>query len=279
VSDTSNPSMASSEVSSQVTALTEVFGEEFGKNFRDPVICLETTLSAPPPISMYKRDFRLLSRALYLESVYRRREGFNQEILNSFEKMLGEKLGAIRQLFENRRQQLMKLYNDNGVLPVQVYMNTQSFTVPVIAPYAKSFIDLLDLLDGYYNLTGCAALHGLLKSDQRRTSEMECRKAVRSFIGMVRTEQAKLRKENIRMREERGIAHDPDELIAEKMADEASHDYDKDPQEGGSPAQMSESQAVLDSIVSTGIAATKAASRTAKPAGETKPTVQTETQT
>jgi len=250
----------------KIQAIAEVFGQEFAEQFRDPVLCMEQTLWAPMPQGMYRRDFRLLSRSLYLESVYRRREGYNQDILDNFARMIGEKLAAITKLFESRTTQLTKLFKDNGHTPVEVYVKPQHIYAPVIAPGARSFIQLLERLDKYYQLTGCGTLMGLLDGGQRRTAELELRKAVRSFTGMVRTEQAKLRKESLRLQEERrGHAVDTeveaDVKQAERLADEAEQNMAESTEDMAAHVDPTEAGAVLDSIVATGVAGSTAATR------------------
>lgn len=250
----------------KIQALAEVFGQEFAEQFRDPVLCIDQTLWAPMPQGMFRRDFRLLSRSLYLESVYRRREGYNQETLDNFARMIGEKLAAINKLFESRTNQLTKLFKDNGHSPVDVYVKPQHIYAPVIAPGARSFIELLGRLDKYYQLTGCGTLMGLLDGSQRRTAELELRKAVRSFTGMVRTEQAKLRKESLRLQDERrghavDVEVEADVAKAEKLADEAEKNMAESTEDMAAHVDPSEASAVLDSIVATGVAGSTAAAR------------------
>jgi hypothetical protein len=250
----------------KLTALADVFGEEFADNFRDPVLCTEQTLWAPMPQGMYRRDFRLLSRSLYLESVYRRRTGYNQDVLDNFARMIGEKLVAITKLFETRNAQLTKLYKDNGQKAESVYLKPQHLYVPIIAPGARSFMQLLERLDNYYQLTGCATLLGLLDGGQRRGAELELRKAVRSFIGMVRTEQAKLRRESVRLQNERsGHAVDADVeqqvIHAEQLVDEAEKHMQESTEDLASHVAPEDAQGVLDAIVANGTAAGTAATR------------------
>lgn len=250
----------------RIIALSEVFGERFAYTFRDPMLMMDQPLSVPVTQSMYRRDFPLLSRALYLESVYRRREGYNIELLENFARMIGEKLVAVTKLFDNRTTQMMALFKSNGVKAVSVYVHTMDLHVPIIASHARNFILLLKKLDDFYQLVGCAALNGLVDSAQRRTAELEARKAVRSFTGMVRTEQAKLRKESQRLRDQRFGVAEPELQHAEDMADAAEKTYDESKEDPASAVAPEEAQAVLDSIVTNGVAAATAAGRRTKAA-------------
>lgn len=258
----------------RIDALSEVFGEAFGRTFRDPVLFMNETLGAPPPLAMYRRDFRLLSRALYLESVYRRREGFNPELLDNFARMTGEKIINITTLFGKLTARMELLFKNAGIEITPVYLQKQNLYIPVIAPHARNFVALLRKLDDFYNMVGCAHLNGLIDGGQRRTAELDSRKAVRAFIGMVRTEQARLRKESLRLRETRaGVPESSEVAMAENLADEAHATYDAAAHADDHAANVSpdEAASVLEGIVASGVAASsRAKPKKDEPAIETQ---------
>lgn len=247
-----------------IAALAEVFGNEFARDFRDPVRFVTETLRSPAPLSFYRRDFKLLSRYLFLESVYRRRPDFNQELLDNYARMTGEKLAAVQLLLTKRIEQTAVLFRNNGITPDAVYLQAQRLTIPIIAAHAYSFISLLIKLDEYYQLTGSASLYGILDGNQRSKAELEGRKAIRSFTALVRNEHIKLRKESLRMRAARGGVIEDDVIHAEKIVQEGQAEYDESnasEHDHGAHVSLDEAGAVLDSLVATGVAATNAANR------------------
>lgn len=246
----------------RVAALAEVFGDQFAYNFRDPVIFVTETLRSPSPLSFYRRDFKLLSRYLFLESVYRRRPDYNQEMLDKYARMTGEKLAAVTLLLTKRIEQTAAMFKSNGINPDAVYLQPQTFYIPIIAMHARSFIGLLVKLDEYYQMTGSAALYGIIDGGQRMRAELEGRRAVRSFTAMVRMEQIKLRKESWRLRDAMGGVVAPDIAYAENSVNDAQVDFDKTAVEDkDGNVEMHEAEGVLDEIVSTGMAAANAATR------------------
>lgn len=247
----------------RIEALAEVFGEQFAYNFRDPVLFVTETLRSPAPMSFYRRDFKLLSRYLFLESVYRRRPDFNQELLDNYARMTGQKLSDVLGLLTKRIEQTAVLFKNNGITPDAVYLQAQTLYIPIIAAHARSFIMLLVKLDEYYQLTGSASLYGLLDGGQRSKAELEGRKAVRAFTAMVRNEQIKLRKESFRMRAARDGVVEPEVEHAEHLVNQAQDELDASPdgQNDGGSIHPEEAQKVLDSLVATGVAAATAATR------------------
>lgn len=245
----------------RIASLAEVFGSEFARDFRDPVRFVTETLRSPAPLSFYRRDFKLLSRYLFLESVYRRRPDFNQELLDNYARMTGEKLAAVQLLLTKRIEQTAALFRNNGITPDAVYLQAQRLTIPIIAAHAYSFISLLIKLDEYYQLTGSASLYGILDGSQRSKAELEGRKAIRSFTALVRNEHIKLRKESLRMRAARGDLVEDDVIHAEKIVQEGQAEYDASENDHGSHVSLDEAGAVLDSLVATGVAAANAADR------------------
>lgn len=274
-----SPADEDPEVARKLEGLANVFGKEFAERLRDPVMYMKQTLCAPMPQAMFRRDFELLSRSLFLESVYRRRVGYNYDVLDNFAKMVGEKLVDIGTLFDKRTPQMLHLFKQNGFDPEPVYFKSQSLYIPIIAPAARSFVKLLERLDNYYQLTGHAALLGLIDGGQRRKSELEMRKAVRAFTGLVRTEHVKMRRESWRLNSERS-AHPVDAeeeamtTMAENLVAQSEKKIDEATDDSESHVGMDEAGAVLDSIVANGVAAATASgrrSRAAAPATATSP--------
>jgi hypothetical protein len=254
----------------KLQALAEIFGDEFARDFRDPVLFISETLSSPAPLSFYRRDFRLISRYLFLESVYRRRPDFNQDLLNKYSNMIGEKMGQVLLLLSKRRDQTAQLLSVNGFTPDAVYLHPAELFIPVIAPHARSFIRLLVQLDDYYQITGSAALFGVIDGGQRSKAELEGRRAIRSFTALVRNEHIKLRKESLRMRSAPGALLEPELEHAEKLVSEAEGQHDSAPDDLASNVDPAQAHEVLDAIVTSGIAAATAAAR--KPSSKARAT-------
>ena len=247
----------------RIKAMVDVFGQEFYSRFNDPVLFMALDLHTPVAQGMLRRDFALLSRSLLLDSVYRRRIGFNVEILDKFEAALRDKLAQVRSFFTTKNEQMMKIFSTQGMKPESAYMKVQHHShIPIIATHARSFVGMLKELDDYYQLTGCATLYGLLDASQRRTAELQARKAVRAFLAVVRQEAIKLRKESLRLRMSEGGAEVSQEVAAaEASMDTAVANHDADAQAAGDQIPAEDAAAILDGIAATGKAAARAASR------------------
>lgn len=233
----------------RLQAISDVFGDDFGSRFREPVLFEHYTFSSPPPKLMYRRDFQLLSRALFLENVYRRRLGFNVELLDNFALMVGSKMDEVTTLFERRQQQLRTMLKQQNVDPQKVYLQDERILVPIIAAHSRGFMKLLQMLDESYQLIGCASLYGVMSGAQRRTAEMESRKAVRSFIGRVREAQSHLRKEMMRLRAAGQEELTPEVAQAENLINEAQESYDKHDEDRSTAVDPANAAEVLDSMI------------------------------
>jgi hypothetical protein len=210
----------------QIDALSEVFGPEYAAKFQDPVIFLTVTFFSPTVKQFYKRDFNLISRTLFMESVYRRLPQYNQQVLDDYSSMSARKLADVQALLTKQHDRLAKLCKDNGVSLTASYLHPDVRVVPVIAGHAKTYIQTLKKLDEVYQLAATALLNGVIDGGVRREFELVCRKAVRTFAVMLRYEIKKLWKESSRMRTQMSL---PD---AELDKAEASHtqavaDFDK----------------------------------------------------
>ena len=78
----------------QLSALAEVFGQHYAQDFQDAVVFRSYCFQSPAAKQFYKRNFPLVSRTLFLESVYRRRPLYNQEVLDTFVGMVSKRLYA-----------------------------------------------------------------------------------------------------------------------------------------------------------------------------------------
>lgn len=184
----------------QIKSLGEVFGPEYAAKFQDPVIFMPVTFRSPTVKQFYKRDFNLISRTLFMESVYRRIPQYNQQVLDDYSAMSARKLADVHKLLTNQHGRLAKLCKDNGVSLNASYLHPETRLVPVIAGHAKTYILTLMKLDEVYQLAGTALLNGVIDGGVRREFELICRKAVRTFAVMLRYEIRKLWKESNRMR-------------------------------------------------------------------------------
>lgn len=209
----------------KVAALAEVFGQEYADNFQDPAIFIRVTLHSQTVKQFYKRDFGLISRTLFLESVYRRLPAYDQSVLDEFSSMAARKLSDVQTLLTNQANRLMKICRDNGVQTEAAYLHPETRVVPIIAGHARIYILTLGKLDEVYQLTATAVLNGVIDSGVRRDFELQCRKAVRTFAAMLRFEVRKLWKESHRMRASLTQAI-PELDKAEKAHDQAVQAFD-----------------------------------------------------
>lgn len=248
----------------KLSAIAEVFGEEYANTFQDPVIFLNATFMSPTVKQFYRREFNLISRTLFVESVYRRRPMYNQDVLDDYAAATARKLSDIHQLLTTQCSRLVVICKSNGVKVDASYMHPEHRIVPIIAGHAKTYIATLYKLDELYQLVGSAVLHGVIDGKTRRQLEMLCRKAVRAFSAMLRNEILKLYKESQRMRKAMTA---PDEEVdrAEAAHGQAVAEFDatvaseleQDPASHVDPAQASQ---VIDDLAAH-TAAAKASRR------------------
>jgi hypothetical protein len=184
----------------QLNALAEVFGQHYAQDFQDAVVFRSYCFQSPAAKQFYKRNFPLVSRTLFLESVYRRRPLYNQEILDTFVVIVSKRLADIQQLISTQSLRLKKLCDSNGQLTDAAFVHPQPVLVPIIAAHANSYVRCLLRLDELYQLSASATLNGVIDGNQRKAVEQICRKAIRAFSTMLRYEIITLRKESARMR-------------------------------------------------------------------------------
>jgi hypothetical protein len=256
----------------KMDALAEVFGEKYAEGFDDPVVFVWRTFMSPAVKQFYKRDYPLISRTLFVESVYRRRPMYNQEVLDSFSGLVAKKLTDVLTLLSNQAARIRKLCETYGALTDADYLHPIRKLIPVIANHAKSYISVLEQLDQVYQLTGSATLNGVIDSNQRKNFELLSRKAVRAFSAMLRNEILKLRKESQRMRAASN-ASDTEMDHAEAAQTNAIAEFDQSNTNDAAIGDASvvdheQGAEVLDNILATSTAAER---RTTKKKPEVDP--------
>lgn len=185
-------------------AFADLFGEKYEKSFTDPVAFRTINFYSPPVSQEYRQNYKVLSRNLFAETVYRRRKGFNQEILNHYIQVSGKRLDAILKLLSLERDRMREVAFSNGVEIDAGYMHCKEHLIPIIHPHAGLFIKCLEAFDQLLQLSGTLFLHGIFESDQRRQVEVKARGAIRQFSNVIRNESVKMRKEAQRLADGQG---------------------------------------------------------------------------
>lgn len=193
---------------------SEVFGNNYMGRFTDPVIFREFRFYSPPVTQEYNQNFKVLSRNLFAETVYRRRKGFDEEILNKYHRTAGDKLDAVHKLISLERDRLRELALGNGVTVDAGYLHSNVQTVPIIHSHALSFIKCLVLFDQLLQLSAACDLEGQLSPSERTKVERKCRRAIRSFSGTIRTESQKMRDEAVRLQKENASDEELNDMIS-----------------------------------------------------------------
>ena len=232
------------------------------------MVFIPRVFQSPAVKQFFKREFPLISRTLFVESVYRRRPLYNQTVLDDFASISKKKLSDILTLLGTQCDRIRKVCESNAALTDAQYMHPQTTLIPIIAGEARTYIEVLTKLDEAYQLCGSAILNGVIDGNQRKSTELLCRKAVRAFSAMQRNEIIKLRKESQRLRA--GLTVTDEELDkAEGAQTQSMQDFDEHTQNeaqidgSGSVAPEAAAQ-LLDDMVAT-TAATKAGSKRKKP--------------
>lgn len=185
-------------------AFADLFGERYEKSFTDPVAFRTINFFSPPVSQEYRQNYKVLSRNLFAETVYRRRKGFDQEILNHYIQVSGKRLDAILKLLSLERDRMREVAFSNGVEIDAGYMHCKEHLIPIIHPHAGLFIKCLEAFDQLLQLSGTLFLHGIFSSDQRRQVEVKSRGAIRQFSNVIRNESVKMRKEAQRLADGQG---------------------------------------------------------------------------
>jgi len=239
-------------------AFSTVFGRDYLDGFSDPIIFKQGTFYSPAVQQSYKRNFAMISRTLYSEYIYRRRPNYNQAVLDAFSTLAASKLAAINELLTRSGAQLQKLCRDNGVEADASYFHCAHKQVPIIHAFSMQYLQCLTLLDRVLQLSGSAALYGVVSSEQRREVELRCRRAINAFSTMVRMESSKLRREAQRVL----ASSAGDELIeaADKQHGQVLAEFDKQAPEAGDDTA---GQSVEDLAISARAIDNKSASSSA----------------
>jgi hypothetical protein len=203
-------------------AFSEVFGNDYMDRFTDPVVFREAEFYSPPVWQEYRQNYKVLSRNLFAEIVYRRRRGFNEEILTNYIQISATKLDAIQKLLTGKRDRLREVVTANGHQVDAGYLHSRKFMVPIIHSHMMQFLKILQLQDEVLQLTGTCSLNGLLSAEERKKEEVQTKAAVRSFSGTIRNESIKMRKEAQRIHAEQS---DDVELKQTIDAQKAAEDH------------------------------------------------------
>lgn len=276
--DNETPQTPMFSAEQQLAALAEVFGAEYVRDFQDPVLFMPAVFRSPTVKQFYKREFPLISRTLIVESVYRRRPTYNQNVLDDFAAMSSRKLADILTLLGTQCERLRMICKTNGVQVDATYMHPDERLVPIIAGHAKTYLAVLRKLDELYQLAGSANLNGVIDSSVRMKTELLSRKAVRAFSAMLRNEIFKLYKESQRMRAaQNGQPADKELDRAESAHSEAVGAFDSQNASGdaldtGDQVDPAMASQVIDDLTA-GVKAVRPKKKAAEKASEDTPVV------
>ena len=255
MNDLAAPLQSTVNLEDQLQALAQVFGDEYANEVNDPVMFRQHSFQSPAVKQFYRREFPLISRTLFVESVYRRRPMYNQGVLDAFSAIAAKKLGDILQMLTMQCARLEKICKTNGHITDAVYLHAEVKLVPIIASHANTYIKCLTKLDQLYQLSGSATLNGVIDGNQRREVELLCRKAVRAFSALLRNEIHKLRKESKRMQQASG-QKDQEVDKAESAQESAIETFDKEVREQdmmdpGAAVSPEGAAAAIDALAAT----------------------------
>ncbi|TWO71485.1 hypothetical protein FN976_11260 [Caenimonas sedimenti] len=259
-------------------ALIKTFGAEFAKRFTMPYIVLEgEVLRSPTAIRFYRKDFSYLSEQLVLEYQYRGWRGFNTELVGKFGDLTSQKLSNIKTLMQNTINRIKNLIQGRGMQDVELTLWPSEFVadVPVIATHARTYLEILQMLDEVYTICGTANLLGVIDSTQRTNAEFTCKKAIRAFRSIVQMEVAKLYREADRVvREQHSGGGEVDEarreLVSKQGQDIAEFDKVIQADEDADPA-MSLNGADPGQVIDDSAAASTAAAAASAPKKRARP--------
>jgi len=211
-------------------ALESIFGNKFVHTFASPYLVLEDqSIVCPVAVRFFKKDFPYLSKQLYLEYQYRSWRGFNAELLQRYADVTSTKLANIKILMTNNINRLRKLLESQGhKAELSLWPSVHKCDVPIIATLARTYMEVLAMLDQVYTLAGTANLMGVIDSAQRAEVEFVSKKAVRAFRSILQTEVVKLYREAQRLMREQQSAGIVDQsmsaIVAQQGQDIAAFD-------------------------------------------------------
>lgn len=186
----------------RVRAFVEIFGQKWVSEFNDPVVFRNCSLSSKAALQFYSRDFAEMSRILFADTMYRRRAGFDQAVLDAFIDAATKKLAEVQALIAVQCERLVKLCESNGQPTDAAYMHRQQMLVPIISPHAASYLRCLLKLEELHRISASAMLNGVIDGEQFRVAEHHGHRAIRSLSGVLRNEYVKVRREAERVRDE-----------------------------------------------------------------------------
>lgn len=263
-------------MASRHKSLVKIFGQRFADTFSSPILFLDNQeLSCPVAIRFFHKDFAYLSKALYLEYQYRSWKGYNQELLGRYAELVGKKLDNIKILLTNNVSRMRNLLSQQGyALETTLWPKTIETDVPIIASLARSYWDMLRLLEEVYFLAASANMFGVFTSAQRAEAEFLCKKAIRAFRSILQTEVVKLYREADRLIKEQHSTGHVDkamaEIVAEQGRDIAQFDQDSDEDARHDPSMdlgtMDAGQLIDDAAAASTAATAKKASKPRKAA-------------
>lgn len=247
-------------------ALETIFGAKFVHTFASPYMVMENQLiESPVAVRFFNKDFAYLSKQLYLEYQYRSWKGFSPELLERYAEVTSTKLANIRVLMTNNINRLRKLLEQQGhkLETLSLWPNVKSRDIPIIAALARSYVEVLKMLDQVYTLAGTANLMGVIDSAQRADVEFISKKAVRAFRSILQTEVVKLYREAQRLiREQQNAGHvdaNMSAVVEQQGRDIAAFDKDSAEDEHGD-ASMNLGGADPSQVIDDAAAASTAAS-------------------
>jgi len=261
--------IADDRAARRLKALEKVFGDKFVKTFASPYIVLEDqVIESPPAIRFYKKDFEYLSKQLYVEYQYRSWKGYNQELLDRYAELVSTKLSNIKILMSNWVARLEKLLEQNGKKgeDLSLWPTVHNCDVPVIATHARTYLDVLKMLDRIHVLAGSCNLWGVIDSQVRAEAELQCKKAVRAFRSVLQNEVVKLYREGERIiREQHGGGQANPQMAAiveqqgQDIADMQRTAEEDDALDGGLGLKDADASQVIDDAAAASTAQTAAA--------------------
>lgn len=189
----------------RVRALVEIFGEKWVSGFNDPVVFRSCSLSSKAAMQFYTREFAEMSRLLFADTMYRRRAGFDQAVVDTFMAAATKKLAEVQALIAVQCERLIKLCASNGQPTDAAYVHQQQMLVPIISPHAASYLRCLLKLEELHRISVSAMLNGVIDGEQCRVAEHHGHNAIRSLSGVLRNEYGKVRREAERVRAEAAV--------------------------------------------------------------------------
>jgi hypothetical protein len=185
-------------------ALVMVFGQDFTDHFTHAVLLLPAqVLACPVVVRMFKQRFRFGSRQFLREFLLRYTPGFEQQLLDDFQAAMARRHERSQANLSGHIHHLQKLLDaarqvQGLALATPMWPNPTVLDVPIIAPGARRFFELLLALDRLHQLTGACGLLGLIDSAERVRIERSARKSLKDYCATLERHAAVLHKEYLR---------------------------------------------------------------------------------